>query len=91
MPSFTAKRISADDNLLFPDRIEIDGDRVIVYKNALIGYSSSVLHRSNIASVKLSTGLFFADVYIESFGGRIFEVNGLSNRDARRVYQLLNP
>lgn len=37
MPTFIASRISADHNVLFPDRIDIEDDRVVYYKGALIG------------------------------------------------------
>ena len=39
MPTFIAHRISADHNVLFPDRIDVDENRVVYYKGALIGYS----------------------------------------------------
>ncbi len=37
MPTFIANRISANHNILFPDRIDVEEDRVVYYKGALIG------------------------------------------------------
>lgn len=89
MPSFTANRISANHNLLFPDRIDVDEDRVVYYKGALIGYQTTVIQRTSISSVRLISNILFADIIIESSGGRRIEINGLSKSDARDVYNLL--
>lgn len=89
MPTFTANRISANHNLLFPDRIDVDEDRVVYYKGALIGYQTTVIQRMSISSVRLISNILFADIIIESSGGRKIEVNGLSKSDARDVYNLL--
>ena len=43
MPTFTASRISTNHNLLFPDRLEIDDDKVIYHKGYLIGYQSTTI------------------------------------------------
>lgn len=89
MSSYTASRISANHNILFPDRIEINDDRVIYYKGALIGYQTTFIARDRISSVRLITNVLFADLIIESSGGRKIEVNGLSKKDARHAYDLL--
>ena len=34
MPTFIASRISADHNVLFPDRIDIEEERIVYYKGA---------------------------------------------------------
>lgn len=85
MPTFIASRISGNNNLLFPDRIDIESNRVTFYKGSLIGYQSCVVPRHQIASVRLITGIFFADLIIETTGGRRIEVNGLTNTDAERA------
>lgn len=89
MPTFTANRISANHNLLFPDRLDIEDDRVVYYKGAIIGYQSTVIPRASISSVRVSSNILFADVIIESSGGRRVEINGLSKSVAREIYQLL--
>lgn len=89
MPSFTASRISADHNMLFPDRLDIEDDRIVYYKGALIGYQSITIPRSSIASVRLNSNIIFADVIIESCGGKKIEITGLSKRNAMEIYNLL--
>lgn len=89
MPTFTANRISANHNLLFPDRIDVDEDRVTYYKGALVGYQTTIVHIASISSVRLVSNIFFADIIIESSGGRKLEINGLSKSDAREIYNML--
>lgn len=90
MPSFVASRISAEHNVLFPDRIDIDEDRVVYYKGAIIGYQSTVIPRVSISSVRIRSNILFADIIIESSGGRKIEINGLLKREAREIYELLS-
>lgn len=89
MPTFIASRISADHNVLFPDRVDIEDDRVVYYKGALIGYQSTVISRASISSVRINSNILFADIIIESSGGRRLEISGLSKREAREIYNLL--
>lgn len=89
MPSFTSYRISANHNILFPDRIDIDDNNVIYYKGAIIGYQTLTMPRSSISSVRLLSNILFADIIVESSGGRRMEINGLSKSDAREIYRIL--
>lgn len=89
MPTFIANRISANHNILFPDRIDVEDDRVVYYKGALIGYQTTVIQRVSISSVRFVSNILFADIIIESSGGRRIEINGLTKSDAREVYNLL--
>ena len=89
MPIYTASRISANHNVLFPDKISVDNDRIVYYKGALIGYQTTVIQRSSISSVRLLSNILFADIIIESRGGRKVVINGLSKSDARDIYELL--
>lgn len=88
MPSFSSNRLSAD-NLLFPNRIDIDEYSITYYKGAVIGYQRTVIPRECISSVRLISKILFADVIIESSGGRRMEINGLSKSEARELYELL--
>lgn len=85
MPTFIASRISANHNLLFPDRVDIDAERVVYYKGSLIGYQSCMIPRQQIASVRIVTGIFFADLIIETTGGHHLKINGLTTSDAVRA------
>ena len=90
MPSFVASRISADHNVLFPDRIDIEDDRVVYYKAAIIVYQSTVIPLVSISGLRIRSNILFADIIIESSGGRRIEINGLSKREAREIYELLS-
>ena len=91
MPAFTACRLSGNDNSVFPDRLEIDDNNgsITYYKGTVVGYRQSFIARNNIASVRLSSGLFFADVIIESTGGMQIHACGFTKGDARRIINLL--
>jgi len=89
MSVFTAHRLSGDKNTLFPDKIEIDTTNVTYYKGNLVGYQSSIIARNNIASVSISSGIFFADVVIESIGGKRVVASGFKKSDARTIVELL--
>ena len=90
MPTYIASRLSTNDNIAFPDRLEIDANNVTYYKGSVIGHTSVVIARANIASVKLRTGFFFADVIIETIGGKQIEAMGFRKGDARAIVALLS-
>lgn len=90
MPTFEANRISDSGNIIFPDRIEIDATNVTYFKGTLIGYRKTVIARTNIACVHIGSGLFFADIVIESTGGLMIKAQGFNKRDAREIMMLLS-
>ncbi len=85
---FKASHITSG-NMLFPDKLEIDDEKVTFYKAKLIGHESTVIQRSAIGSVSLNVGLFFADIIIETKGGQRTVANGFTRSDAKRIQQLL--
>lgn len=89
MPTFVASRLSGNDNSIFPDRLEIDAVNVTYYKGTVIGYRSTVISRANIASVYIRSGLLFADVVIETTGGKEVRATGFKKSDARAIVALL--
>lgn len=89
MPTFVASRLSGSDNSLFPDKLEIDAINVTYYKGTVIGYRSTVIARANIASVHIGSGLLFADIVIETTGGKEMRVSGFKKRDAQAIMALL--
>jgi hypothetical protein len=89
MPTFTASRLSSNNNTLYPARIEINSTNIIYYKGYVWGYKSTAIARSNIASISIDTGIFFADVVIESNGGKKVVASGFKNIDARAIVSLL--
>jgi hypothetical protein len=92
MPTFVASRISGNDNMVFPDRLEIDditGD-VTYFKGTIIGYRQTFIARNNIASIHIGYGLLFADVVIETIGGKEVRACGFRRQDAREILRLLS-
>ena len=92
MPIYEASRISGNDNIVFPDRLEIDDDNgnITFFKGTIVGYRQSFLSHDNIASVRVVSGLLFADIIIESNGGKEIRARGLRKRDAREIMVLLS-
>lgn len=88
MATFVSNRLSSN-NLLFPDRIDIYDDRIVYYKGAVIGYQSTIIPRECISSVRVLSNILFADVIIESSGGRRLEITGLLKSEARELYEML--
>jgi len=88
MPTYTAHRLSGD-NTIFPDRLEIDDANVTYYKGNVFGYQSTIIARNNIASVHIGSGLLFADVVIETLGGRRTVASGFRKSDAKEIVILL--
>lgn len=89
MYTFKAHRISHEDNILFPDIVEIDVDRVLLTKCFVFGHRTNTILKSNIASVSLREGVFFADVRIETTGGTTYVSDGFRKSDARMIVELL--
>ena len=85
---FKASHITSG-NMLFPDKLEIDDEKVTFYKAKLIGHESTVIQRSAIGSVSLNAGVLFADIIIETKGGQRTVANGFTRSDAKRIQQLL--
>lgn len=92
MPTFVASRLSGNDNSVFPDRIEIDDitGNVTFYKGTVVGYRKSFIARNNMGGVRIYSGLFFADVVIESTGGMEIRACGFTKKDARAIFSLLS-
>ena len=89
MYSFTAHRLSASENVLFPDKIEINDNNIVYYKATVIGYQSSFIARNNVASVSVFLRIFFADIAIETWGGKRIVGRGFKKEDAREIVRLL--
>ena len=89
MPTFVASRLSGNDNSLFPDKLEIDAVNVTYYKGTVIGYRSTIIARVNIASVHIGSGILFADIVIETTGGKEVRASGFKKKDAQAILALL--
>lgn len=89
METFVAHRISHEDNVLYPDIVEIDYDRVLLTKCYVFGHRTTTIFLRNIASVYMQEGVFFADVCIETTGGKKYKSEGFRKKDARAINRLL--
>ncbi len=92
MPIFVASRISGNDSMVMPDRLEIDDVTrdVTFFKCTPVGYQKSILSRSNIASAHIVSSLLFADIVIESTGGKTITASGFWKKDAREALRWLS-
>lgn len=89
MPIFSASRISADANVLYPDAIAIDIANVTYYKGNPLGYETIVIPRCAISGVYLNSGILFADVIITSSGRAEICARGFKKSIAKKIVNLL--
>src|SRR5258707_15732247 len=66
--TFTASRWT-QGNFLFPTRLVISPQRVSRVKSRLFGGNEESIAMSKVASVHISTGVFWSEIRIESTGG----------------------
>jgi len=77
-------------NLWFPTRIVVSPLRVSRVKRRLFGSSEESISISQVASVKISTGVFWSDIAIESSGGSDpITSHGHRKGDAVRIRDLV--
>ena len=87
--TFTASRWTRG-NLWFPTRIVVNSLRVSRVKRRLFGSNEESISISQVASVKISTGIFWSDILIESTGGTDPIVShGHRKADALRIRDLV--
>jgi hypothetical protein len=77
-------------NLFFPTRIVVGPLRVSRVKRRLFGSNEESISISQVASVKISTGVFWSDIVIESTGGTDpITSHGHRKADAVRIRDLV--
>ena len=88
---YTACRVSGDGNAVFPDEIIIDDEEeVLIYrKPRVIGCKESCVRFGAIGSVTIQKHLLFADIYIETRGGREIIARGFTRDDAEEIASLI--
>ncbi len=87
--TFTASRWTKG-NFWFPTRIVVSPLRVSRVKKRLFGSSEENISISQVASVKISTGIFWSDILIESTGGTDpIASHGHRKADAVRIRDLV--
>ncbi len=77
-------------NRLFPTLIVVSPTTVTRIKSRLFGRDENTMNIAHIASVNVKSGLFWADIAIESSGGSdpVFS-RGHWKKDARRIRELI--
>jgi len=77
-------------NLFFPTRIEVGPQRVSRIKPRLFGSNEESIGIHQVASVHISTGIFWSDIVIESTGGTDpITSHGHRKADALRIRDLI--
>lgn len=87
--TFTASRWTRG-NLFFPTVIEVSEKALLRRKRRLFGCDEISIGISKVASVRIKTGLIWADILVESSGGSDpLTSHGHSKADARRIRDLV--
>jgi hypothetical protein len=87
--TFTASRWTKG-NFFFPTRIVVNKLRVSRIKSRLFGSSEESISISQVASVKISTGMVWSDITIDSTGGSDpITSHGHRKADALRIRDLI--
>ena len=77
-------------NHLFSTVIEVTDTAVVRRKRSWFTVNEISIHLSKVASVRIDTGLFWADILIESTGGSDpLTSHGHRTADARRIKELI--
>jgi len=87
--TFSASRWT-QGNFWFPTRLVISPQRVSRVKSRLFGSNEESIAMSKIASVHISTGVFWSEIVIESTGGTDpITSHGHRKKDAERIRDLI--
>ena len=87
--TFTASRFTSG-NFVFPTRIEVGPEHVLRIKPRLFGQTEESIAIDKVASVQISTGIFWSDIRIDSSGGtNPITSHGHRKDDAIRIRQLI--
>lgn len=89
MDTFRASRWTKG-NHLFPTVIEVTETAVVRRKRSWFSVNEISIHLSKVASVRIDTGLLWADILVESTGGSDpLTSHGHRKPDARRIKELI--
>jgi hypothetical protein len=87
--TFTASRWT-QGNFLFPTKLVVSPQRVSRIKSRLFGSNEETIAMSKVASVHISTGVFWSEIRIESTGGTDpVTSHGHRKADAQRIRDLV--
>jgi hypothetical protein len=87
--TFTASRWT-QGNFIFPTRLVVSPQRVSRVKSRMFGSNEESMAMAKVASVHISTGVFWAEIRIESTGGTDpLTSHGHRKADAQRIRDLI--
>jgi hypothetical protein len=87
--TFTASRWT-QGNFFFPTTLVVSPQRVIRTKSKLFGSNEESIPISKVASVHISTGVFWSEIVIESTGGSDpITSHGHRKAEAKRIRDLI--
>lgn len=87
--TFSASRWTRG-NFFFPTRLVVSPQRVARVKSRLFGSNEESIAMSKVASVHISTGMFWSEIVIESTGGTDpITSHGHRKGDAQRIRDLI--
>jgi hypothetical protein len=87
--TFAASRWT-QGNFFFPTRLTVNAQRVARVKSRFFGSNEESIPISKVASVHISTGVFWAEIVIESTGGTDpITSHGHRKADAQRIRDLI--
>ena len=87
--TFSASRWT-QGNFFFPTKLIVSPQRVSRIKSRLFGSNEETIPMSKVASVHISTGVFWSEIVIESSGGTDpITSHGHRKRDAQRIRDLI--
>lgn len=87
--TFTASRWT-QGNFLFPTKLVVSPQRVSRIKSRFFGSNEETIAMSKIASVHISTGVFWSEIVIESTGGSDpITSHGHRKKDAQHIRDLI--
>ncbi|MBC8504045.1 MAG: PH domain-containing protein [Chloroflexi bacterium] len=82
---YTSSRLT-NGNFWFPDRVTIASDAIHFLKRRIFGSDEEIINYDQIASVKINSGVLWADISIETAGGsQPVYINGLPKGDAQEI------
>ncbi len=86
---FSASRWT-QGNFLFPTKLVVSPQQVSRIKSRLFGSNEETIAMSKVASVHISTGVFWSEIRIESTGGTDpITSHGHRKADAQRIRDLI--
>ena len=86
---YTSSRLT-NGNFWFPDRVTIASDAIHFLKRRIFGSDEEIINYDQIASVKINSGVLWADISIETAGGsQPVYINGLPKSDAQEIKEAI--